>query len=259
MNEEKKTCFVIMPISDPSGYEEGHFLKVYQDVFSPAIEAAGYIPHRVDEDNKSSLIQTKIIKSLLEAPMAICDLSTRNPNVLFELGIRQAFNKPVVIVQQEGTERIFDVGCISCIDYDSQMGYRGVVKAREQIKTAIKATEGNNVNSIINELNIKPANITDTSLSDTSVSDDKRNQLLLYMLLNKVDQMNEDLQKIKSAYNANQRNASRQTLSRSLPKEQLETLAYIEARNRLYQEKNDKKIDEEKTLGEQLAELNKKK
>ena len=63
------------------------------------------------------------------------------------------------------------------------MGYRGVVKAREQIKTAIKATEGNNVNSIINELNIKPANITDTSLSDTSVSDDKRNQLLLYMLI----------------------------------------------------------------------------
>lgn len=254
MNEEKKTCFAIMPISDPSGYEEGHFLKVYQDVFSPAIEAAGYIPHRVDEDSKSGLIQTKIIQNLLEAPMAICDLSTRNPNVLFELGIRQAFNKPVVIVQQEGTERIFDVGCISCIDYDAQMSYRGVLKAREQIEVAIKTTEVNGFNSIINELNIKPAN-----LSDTPVSDDKRNQLLLYMLLNKVDQMNEDLQKIKSAYNANQRNASRQTLLRSLPKEQLETLAYIEARNRLYQEKNDKKIDEEKTLGEQLAELNKKK
>lgn len=254
MNEEKKTCFVIMPISDPSGYEEGHFLKVYQDVFSPAIEAAGYIPHRVDEDSKSGLIQTKIIQNLLEAPMAICDLSTRNPNVLFELGIRQAFNKPVVIIQQEGTERIFDVGCISCIDYDAQMSYRGVLKAREQIEVAIKTTEVNGFNSIINELNIKPAN-----LSDTPVSDDKRNQLLLYMLLNKVDQMNEDLQKIKSAYNANQRNASRQTLSRSLPKEQLETLAYIEARNRLYQEKNDKKIDEEKTLGEQLAELHKKK
>lgn len=254
MNEEKKTCFVIMPISDPSGYEEGHFLKVYQDVFSPAIEAAGYIPHRVDEDSKSGLIQTKIIQNLLEAPMAICDLSARNPNVLFELGIRQAFNKPVVIVQQEGTERIFDVGCISCIDYDAQMSYLGVLKAREQIEVAIKTTEVNGFNSIINELNIKPAN-----LSDTPVSDDKRNQLLLYMLLNKVDQMNEDLQKIKSAYNANQRNASRQTLSRSLPKEQLETLAYIEARNRLYQEKNDKKIDEEKTLGEQLAELNKKK
>lgn len=134
------------------------------------------------------------------------------------------------------------------------MSYRGVLKAREQIEVAIKTTEVNGFNSIINELNIKPAN-----LSDTPVSDDKRNQLLLYMLLNKVDQMNEDLQKIKSAYNANQRNASRQTLLRSLPKEQLETLAYIEARNRLYQEKNDKKIDEEKTLGEQLAEPNKKK
>lgn len=246
MSEENKTCFAIMPISDPIGYEEGHFKKVYQDIFSPAIEAAGYTPHRVDEDSKSGLIQTKIIQNLLEAPMAICDLSTRNPNVLFELGIRQAFNKPVVIVQQEGTERIFDVGCISCIDYDAQMSYRGVLKAREQIEVAIKTTEVNGFNSIINELNIKPAN-----LSDTPISEDKHNQLLLYTLLNKVDQMNEDLQKMKSAY------VMQQILPKALSKEQLGALSYITARNQMYQEKSLKETDKEKSLGEQMLEIEK--
>lgn len=108
-------------------------------------------------------------------------------------------------------------------------------------------------------LPFQPHLTTAQTIEITALNGEQSEKMFLsYMLLNKVDQMNEDLQKIKSAYNANQRNASRQTLSRSLPKEQLETLAYIEARNRLYQEKNDKKIDEEKTLGEQLAELHKK-
>lgn len=246
MSEENKTCFAIMPISDPPGYEAGHFLKVYEDIFKPAIEEVGYTPHRVDEDSASSLIQTKIIRNLIEAPMAICDLSTRNPNVLFELGIRQAFDKPVVLVQEKGTERIFDIGCISCIDYDSEMSYRSVLEAQNKIAQAIKSSEGNRNNSIINELNIGPAN-----LSDTTVSDDKHNQALLYALLSKVDQMNEDLQKMKSAY------VMRQILPKALSKEQLGTLAYITVRDQMYQEKSLKETDKEKSLGEQVLEIEK--
>lgn len=96
MADNKGKCFVIMPISDPDGYEEGHFESVYRDIFVPAIEDAEYEPHRVDEDVSTGVIQAKILEQLINAPMAICDLSTRNPNVLFELGIRQAYDKPVV-------------------------------------------------------------------------------------------------------------------------------------------------------------------
>lgn len=32
--EENKNCFVIMPISDCEGYEEGHFLHVYNREFN---------------------------------------------------------------------------------------------------------------------------------------------------------------------------------------------------------------------------------
>ena len=90
--EEKKDCFVIMPISDPEGYDEGHFKCVYEDLLGPAIEAAGYMPKRADDDKSTSMIHVNIIRDIIEAPMAICDLRTRNPNVLFELGIRQAFD-----------------------------------------------------------------------------------------------------------------------------------------------------------------------
>ena len=110
MEENKNNqCFVIMPISDPEDYEPGHFKCVYEDILIPAIKEAGYTPKRADDDKSSSMIQVNIIQDIIESPMAVCDLSSRNPNVLFELGIRQAFDLPVVLVQEEGTPRIFDI------------------------------------------------------------------------------------------------------------------------------------------------------
>lgn len=42
-------CFVVMPITDPEGYDKGHFTKVYEDIFKPACDAAGFKPVRADE------------------------------------------------------------------------------------------------------------------------------------------------------------------------------------------------------------------
>ena len=110
--EEADKCFVIMPISDQGEYPKGHFTKVYEQIFKPAILEAGYEPYRVDEDKISNPIINKIFDAVQNCPMALCDLSNRNPNVLYELGLRQAYDKPVVLVQDEKTPRIFDVSLI---------------------------------------------------------------------------------------------------------------------------------------------------
>jgi hypothetical protein len=55
------------------------------------------------------VIHLDVIKRLVHSPLVLCDLSARNPNVMFELGIRQAFDKPVVLVQDEKTPQIFDI------------------------------------------------------------------------------------------------------------------------------------------------------
>lgn len=120
---KEKTCFVIMPIGELSSYPPNHFLEVYEDIFVPAIKAAGYVPKRADDDKSSNMIQVNIIEDIVNAPMAICDLSTRNPNVLFELGIRQAFDLPVVLVQEEGTPRIFDISNFNTYDYGKELSY----------------------------------------------------------------------------------------------------------------------------------------
>lgn len=45
----------------------------------------------------------------MDADLVIIDLTEHNPNVLFELGLRIAFEKPIALIKAEGTAPIFDV------------------------------------------------------------------------------------------------------------------------------------------------------
>jgi len=162
---EEKSCFAIMPISDVDGYPAGHFKHVYDDIIAPACSIAGYRAMRADEVKASNLIHLDILRKLIEAPVAICDLSTRNPNVLFELGIRQAFDRPVVLIQEKGTPRIFDIAPLRYLEYSKEMKYHEVLKTQQELSETIKATvtadsDSGNVNSIVKLLALdSPARI----------------------------------------------------------------------------------------------------
>lgn len=162
---EEKSCFAIMPIADVDGYPQGHFKHVYDDIIAPACSISGYRAMRADEVKASNLIHLDILRKLIEAPIAICDLSTRNPNVLFELGIRQAFDRPVVLIQEKGTPRIFDIAPLRYLEYSKEMKYHEVLKTQQDLSETIKATvsadsDAGNVNSIVKLLALdSPARI----------------------------------------------------------------------------------------------------
>ncbi|HIP49928.1 MAG TPA: hypothetical protein EYG99_00580 [Candidatus Pacebacteria bacterium] len=152
--KENKDCFVIMPISDTDGYDKGHFSRVYEDIIKPAVSNTEFTVTRADEVKETNFIHLDILKQLIDAPIAICDLSSRNPNVLFELGIRQAFDKPVVLIQEEGTPKIFDIGPLRYLEYSKSMKYHDVLKTQIELTESINATkeaEGKqgNINSIV--------------------------------------------------------------------------------------------------------------
>lgn len=164
---ENKECFIIMPISDADGYPAGHFKHVYENIIYPSCEMAGYQAIRADEVKATNLIHLDILKKLIDAPIAICDLSSRNPNVLFELGIRQAFDRPVVLIQEAGTPKIFDIAPLRYLEYSKEMKYHDVLRIQKDLKESIEATaaaegEAGNVNSIVKLLALNnPAKIPD--------------------------------------------------------------------------------------------------
>jgi hypothetical protein len=170
----KPKCFVIMPIAAPDGYDKDHFTKVYEDIFTPACESAGYKAIRADEVLQTNLIHLDILQKLIDCPMAICDLSSRNPNVLFELGLRQAFDKPIVLVQETGTPKIFDIAPLRYTEYRKELCYREVLEDQRKIAQALEATQqttakGEGVNSIVRILSLaRPATLKEVSDGDSS-------------------------------------------------------------------------------------------
>lgn len=172
--EKKEKCFVIMPISDQGDYTTGHFAKVYEQIIKPSIEEAGYEAYRVDENNICDSIIGKIFDAIQECPMAVCDLSNRNPNVLYELGLRQAYDKPVVLIQDDKTDKIFDVSGISTVFYKSARLYEDVIEARIKIKEAILSTKEGKTNTLAKVMKVNAADFSKVEVSQ----DDKTNVIL---------------------------------------------------------------------------------
>lgn len=172
-DSERPECFVIMPISDPDGYPAGHFLRVFEDIFKPACEQAGYIAIRADDVKETNLIHVDVLKRLLTSPVALCDLSSRNPNVLFELGLRQAFDKPVVLVQDIETPSIFDIAPLRSTRYRRARLYHEVLDDQKNIAKAINATaeatdRDEGVNSLVKLLALsKPASIPELKAAES--------------------------------------------------------------------------------------------
>jgi len=173
-DEDKPECFVIMPISDPDGYSNGHFKRVYEDIFRPACQKAGFRAIRADDVRASNLIHLEILQQLLKAPMAICDLSSRNHNVLFELGLRQAFDKPVTLVQEQGTPSVFDIAPLRHVEYRRARLYDEVHVDQENIAEAIKETysdfdQKKGVNSLVKLLALsQPASLPEVKPEETN-------------------------------------------------------------------------------------------
>lgn len=182
---EKEKCFVMMPFTTPEKYNDAdHFAKVYEQIFIPAIRKAGYEPYRVDENKICDSIIDKIFEAVRTAPMALCDLSNKNPNVLYELGLRQAYDMPVVLVQDDVTDRIFDVSGISTVTYNSHRLVENVEEAIELIAEAIIQTKEGNESTLVKIVKAKSADF-----DSIQVTDNDNTNIMLNTILNDIKEL----------------------------------------------------------------------
>jgi len=118
------TCFVIMPISTPpdlAGNYNGdhtHFVHVFKFLFEPAITAAGFqaLPPMTEG---SDVIHAEVVRKLETSDLVLCDMSTLNANVFFELGIRTALDLPACLVKDRHLVNVpFDTTLLNHHTYD---------------------------------------------------------------------------------------------------------------------------------------------
>jgi hypothetical protein len=119
---ERPLCFVIMPFGlkqDPGGGPDIDFDRIYSTAIQPGIEAADMEPVRADEERVGGIIHKPMFERLLLCDYAIVDLTTGNPNVFYELGVRHAVRPATTLALFARQQQIpFDVAYTRALPYD---------------------------------------------------------------------------------------------------------------------------------------------
>jgi hypothetical protein len=92
-----------MPFSSTTTCSADGWTEIYENVFKPTIEAAGYACDRAMPVT-GSLIRS-ILDRLRYSSIVLADITDRNPNVFYELGVRHCLSKRTIIVSQ-GDEHV---------------------------------------------------------------------------------------------------------------------------------------------------------
>lgn len=112
----KKRCFIIMPFSKTTDrHTEEYWTSHYESFLKPLIEE-----HSLSAYRSSALrgdILRQIITDLVTAHVAVADLTDKNPNVYWELGVRQSFKHCTITIAEEGTILPFDLGAKGTLYY----------------------------------------------------------------------------------------------------------------------------------------------
>lgn len=130
----------VMPIAKTDGYPESHWVDVKQ-ILDDTVRTLGIKDSRIVSDGGDiTTIHSRIVGNLFKKDIVICDVSSRNPNVMFELGMRIAFDKPVIIIKDEVTNYCFDSGTIEHIPYPKDLRHGLINDFKKVLSSKINFT-----------------------------------------------------------------------------------------------------------------------
>lgn len=115
-SKNQKTCYFITPIGDESSdaREKADFLF---ERITPILGEMGFEFHVSHQEFQVGNINQQIIRRLINSDLVIANLTSRNPNVLYELGIRHTLGKPVIQIMERGEQLNFDIIAENTIFY----------------------------------------------------------------------------------------------------------------------------------------------
>ncbi|WP_419495163.1 RNA helicase [Chryseobacterium bernardetii] len=137
--DKRPVCGLIMPIADTDGYPIGHWKEVKKIITSVA-EEAGFRTRLVSESEETHVIQKTIVQNVFYDDIVICDVSSKNPNVMFELGLRFAFDKAAVIIKDNETGYSFDTSPVEHVNYRKDLRFSSIEEFKKDLFVKLKAT-----------------------------------------------------------------------------------------------------------------------
>jgi hypothetical protein len=146
---DKKVCFIIMGFGkkkDPDTNRTIDLDATYKKIIRPAVEASGCKCIRADEIVEAGIIDRSMYALLYYADVVIADISTFNPNAIYELGVRHTLRPYSTIIIKEDEGKIpFDIGHDRIINYkhlgneiSDQEAKKCIPQLRDLIKSVVE-------------------------------------------------------------------------------------------------------------------------
>ena len=130
---QKEQCFIITPIGDDTDPIRRHIEGVIDAAITPALgeEYDIVVAHKIGEPGS---ITKQVIDKVYHSKLVIANLTNRNPNVMYELALRHAIGKPVIMIAERGTPLPSDIIMQRTIFYYNDA--KGVLELRNELKKA---------------------------------------------------------------------------------------------------------------------------
>ena len=115
--------------------------KSYRLLIKPSVDECGLTCVRADEITHSGVIDVPMYQQLLDSDLVIADLSTSNPNALYELGVRHALRPfSTIVIAESKLQYPFDIAHTAIRSYQhlgDAIDYEEVIRFRAELKSAI--------------------------------------------------------------------------------------------------------------------------
>ena len=131
VQEKPRSVFVIMPFA-------GAFDDVYELGIKASVEALGWDCQRADEVIHNRDIMCQVCQGIRQARLVIADLTGRNANVFYELGMAHALEKDVILLAQDVGDVPFDLRPMNIIEYDPMQLQRLRQRLSETLGTLMR-------------------------------------------------------------------------------------------------------------------------
>lgn len=141
-----KTCFIASTIGEENSEERKNADDKFDLVFKSILDELGYESIRADKIGTPNSISNDIVKSILESDLMIADVSDLNPNVFYELAVRNSIQKPVIVIKGKSQKMPFDIYDKRAISLDMKDA-RLWTTAKESLKNQIYQSEKDKVSA----------------------------------------------------------------------------------------------------------------
>jgi hypothetical protein len=137
--------FVIQQIGAADSPERKRADEIYDGIIVPAVEDVGLEPYRADLDLTPGAITSKMLAELLNARAVIADLTGRNPNVFYELGVTHSFVRPLVSIADSSKslpfdakdERVIELGEYLPTGLGLRQGQKAIASLKESLRIVL--------------------------------------------------------------------------------------------------------------------------